>query len=1377
MLGSPISQALPRNQAQALAQSYLDQARQQKKAEYFEVSLILYDQAKVSFIHVANGRQLMPSLSEVKNALVEAFTPKTHEEEALRRRIAEIYFERAEVLEKLGKGEKAQASKRKAQTWGYEAIQPALVPVSLSAQKKSDLVDYLFEKALLTLNSLEVTNKPSLFLVYAHDNDAHGEAKASTSKYLINKLSKIRGVKLYSDQTPIGQAYSSSVENLEADGKLEDILTNQLCLLPAQLRADVEPVDKVIVCCSDVLGSYLKGQNYKEFYKEFCGELKTAYNADREAYVKDDKQKGTPALREVVRKFSQEEPYKEEFHHVLTEMAFLEIRAVHLKGHHGIIPVSLTPNSYDYCLKDFIESTTVRMEDPLRFDLQAKKGEEVYLNQGPHGVLFKVLERLLVGSDEAKTFLDKFWDGHSNFVSSLKNGSKFGKLEFAKLLDGIFDGIRTELQRQLASTVQQQHHQLRLLNADPRATLQEQYFSALKEDGAFNETLQVYVEPRGKASLEGGDSGLLAQVKGLLKNKKVILLKGDSGSGKTTFSRVLEKHLWESRTEADDAIPLFISLASIDKPEHDLIAKALKKRGLSEYQIEKLKRKHQFVFILDGYDEVRQTRNLYLSNDINYSGNWQGRMLISCGSEYLGGEYGKRFQPNPRLKGEDALYQEIELEGFSESERNEYVEKYVEHNPMGWTVQRYQVALKQAYLKELVSTPFLLRVVLEALPYLETDLKDRSGVQLRLDLYGQFFRQWFDRNQQWLSLQNLTGSKRELFRALSDDDFAEHGLSFVQELAVHLYTKNGGNPVVEYSLRKDKGTWKESFFGQEEEKQLLREAWPLTRSGTQYRFIHKSLLEYCAVRRLFDSFDACIEPESRPRRGSDASVYSFESQDAVPVRKRVELSLWPKHWVGDKGVVGLLTDRVNEEPDFKAQLLKIVERSKSDVDLRQLASNAITILVRAGESFNGRDLKGIQIPGADLSDGEFAGADFSGSDLRKVNLRNIKLGEKNLIGAKTAGTQDVDWSYVEEESNVDSREPSASELEEARKAAELEEVRKAAELEEARKAAELEKIKKMGNTISNWEGIRTLRGHTKGVRSVVYSPSGLQLASGSDDHTVRVWDAQSGAAGHTLEGHTHYVRSVVYSPSGLQLASGSSDKTVRVWDAHSGALVHTLRGHTAEVYSVVYSPSGSQIASGSFDKTVRVWDAESGAAVHILEGHTHWVTSVVYSPSGLQLASGSWDDTVRLWDAESGAAGHTLRGHTKNVSSMVYSPSGSQIASGSWDKTVRLWDAESGASVHTLEGHAGDVNSVVYSPSGLQLASGSGDKTVRLWDAHSGALVHTLSGHTSTVTSVVYSPSGLQLASGSWDDTVRLWEGRRESAVETADDVMEKSEC
>src|ERR1700755_2534440 len=68
---------------------------------------------------------------------------------------------------------------------------------------------------------------------------------------------------------------------------------------------------------------------------------------------------------------------------------------------------------------------------------------------------------------------------------------------------------------------------------------------------------------------------------------------------------------------------------------------------------------------------------------------------------------------------------------------------------------------------------------------------------------------------------------------------------------------------------------------------------------------------------------------------------------------------------------------------------------------------------------------------------------------------------------------------------------------------------------------------------------------------------------------------------HTLEGHSSSVKSVVFSPDGSRVASGSSDNTVRVWDVQTGECQHTLEGHSSWVNSVVFSPDGSRVASGS----------------------------------------------------------------------------------------------------------------------------------------------------------------------------------------------------
>jgi len=297
--------------------------------------------------------------------------------------------------------------------------------------------------------------------------------------------------------------------------------------------------------------------------------------------------------------------------------------------------------------------------------------------------------------------------------------------------------------------------------------------------------------------------------------------------------------------------------------------------------------------------------------------------------------------------------------------------------------------------------------------------------------------------------------------------------------------------------------------------------------------------------------------------------------------------------------------------------------------------------------------------------------------------------------------------------------------------------------------------------------LATLEGHGDDVNACSFSPDGGRIVSASDDATVKVWDADSGAELATLEGHEGRVNACSFSPDGARIVSGSYDKTVKVWDADSGAELATLEGHGDPVWACSFSPDGARIVSGSRDRTLKLWDADSGGELATLEGHGNQVWACSFSPDDARIVSGSQDKALRLWDADSGGELAMLEGHGSYVKACSFSSDGAQIVSASHDDTVKLWDADSGAELATLEGHEGWLNACSFSPDGARIVSASSDRTLKVWDAHSGAEVATLEGHGGAVNGCSFSPDGARIVSGSSDHSLKLWDAHSGAELAT----------
>merc|ERR1712216_1077358 len=304
----------------------------------------------------------------------------------------------------------------------------------------------------------------------------------------------------------------------------------------------------------------------------------------------------------------------------------------------------------------------------------------------------------------------------------------------------------------------------------------------------------------------------------------------------------------------------------------------------------------------------------------------------------------------------------------------------------------------------------------------------------------------------------------------------------------------------------------------------------------------------------------------------------------------------------------------------------------------------------------------------------------------------------------------------------------------------------------------------------------TLEGHEGWVTAIATplgQPNSDILLSASRDKTVILWkltrDEESfGYPLRRLRGHSHYVEDVVISSDGQFALSGSWDHTMRLWDLNTGTTTRRFLGHTKDVLSVAFSVDNRQILSGSRDKTIKIWNTlgECKYTISASEnGHDEWVSCVRFSPSQTVplIVSCGCDRRVKVWGLSDFKFRQDLIGHTGYLNTVCVSPDGSLCASGGKDGTAMLWDLNEGKRLYSLD--AGEIiHSLVFSPNRYWLCAAT-DECIKIWDLESKVIVDTLrpeefdsfQGRAPHCTCLAWSADGSTLFGGYSDHLIRVY--------------------
>lgn len=171
----------------------------------------------------------------------------------------------------------------------------------------------------------------------------------------------------------------------------------------------------------------------------------------------------------------------------------------------------------------------------------------------------------------------------------------------------------------------------------------------------------------------------------------------------------------------------------------------------------------------------------------------------------------------------------------------------------------------------------------------------------------------------------------------------------------------------------------------------------------------------------------------------------------------------------------------------------------------------------------------------------------------------------------------------------------------------------------------------------NLKPVKRITQSESSARCMAVHPNQEEFAVGYSDNHIRVFSLRDFTMTHQWLAHKNSVFTLLYSPDGHTLISGSRDAKLKRWEAAKQYRpVHEVAAHLYAINNMALSPDYKHFVTCSMDKSIKVWQMEDMKLLKVIDrarhaGHGTSVNKVLWL-SDHRLVSGSDDRNIAIWN-------------------------------------------------------------------------------------------------------------------------------------------------